>query len=143
MLNGEATNTSLIIFGFTRPGHIPTIYCTRSEHTDHYTTDALINSWLPLERMGSRVETGNLVFCMQLQSAYYYVFQWNFNTRITQVEQDLIGLSKHPSSPHDSTGVHVVHFVSYSCTWQRFILLCFTLMFYELSTHFILDINYQ
>jgi len=29
MLSREATNTNLIVFGLTRPGHKPTIYCTR------------------------------------------------------------------------------------------------------------------
>jgi hypothetical protein len=41
VLNGEATNTHLIVFGFTRTGFEPTIYGTRGEHGNHYTTDAV------------------------------------------------------------------------------------------------------
>jgi hypothetical protein len=37
----EATNTSFIVFGLTRPGLEPTIYRTRGEHANHYATDAV------------------------------------------------------------------------------------------------------
>ena len=38
---GEATDTNFIVFGLTRPGLEPTIYHTRGEHANHYTTDAV------------------------------------------------------------------------------------------------------
>ena len=41
VLSGEATNTNFIVFGLTRSGLEPTIYRTRGEHTNHYTTDAV------------------------------------------------------------------------------------------------------
>jgi hypothetical protein len=41
VLSGEATNTNIIVFGLTRPGLEPTIYHTRGEHANHYTTDAV------------------------------------------------------------------------------------------------------
>jgi hypothetical protein len=41
VLSEEATNTSFIVFGLTRPGLEPTIYHTRGEHANHYTTDAV------------------------------------------------------------------------------------------------------
>ena len=41
VLSGEATNTNFIVFGLTRPGVEPTIYHTRGEHANHYTTDAV------------------------------------------------------------------------------------------------------
>ena len=41
MLSGEATDTNLIVFGFTWSGLEPTIYRTRGEHANHYTTDAV------------------------------------------------------------------------------------------------------
>jgi hypothetical protein len=41
VLSGEATNTNFIVFGLTRPGIDPTIYRTRDEHANHYTTDAV------------------------------------------------------------------------------------------------------
>ena len=41
MLSGEATNTIFLVFGLTRPGLEPTIYCTRGDHTNHYTIDAV------------------------------------------------------------------------------------------------------
>ena len=39
MLSGEATNTNFIVFGLTRSVLEPTIYHTRDEHDNHYTTD--------------------------------------------------------------------------------------------------------
>ena len=42
MLGGEATNTNCIVFGLTRTGLEPTIYRTRGEHANHYTTNAVI-----------------------------------------------------------------------------------------------------
>ena len=35
---GEATNTNFIVFGFTRFGLELTMYRTRGEHANHYTT---------------------------------------------------------------------------------------------------------
>ena len=40
-LSGEATHINFIVFGLTRPGLEPTIYRTRGEHANHYTTDAV------------------------------------------------------------------------------------------------------
>ena len=48
LLNGEAANTNLIVFNFTRPGLKLTIYHTRGEYANHYTTDAIqveIEGW--------------------------------------------------------------------------------------------------
>jgi len=42
MLSGEATNTNLIVFGLTRTGLEPTIYCTRGEHSNYYATDVVV-----------------------------------------------------------------------------------------------------
>jgi hypothetical protein len=41
VLGGEATNTNFIVFGFTRLGLEHTIYYTRREHANHYTTNAV------------------------------------------------------------------------------------------------------
>ena len=41
VLSGEATNTNFIVFGLTRPELEPTIFRTRNEHANHYTTDAV------------------------------------------------------------------------------------------------------
>jgi hypothetical protein len=43
VLSGEATNTNFIVFGLTRPGFEPTIYLTRCECTNHYTTDTVLS----------------------------------------------------------------------------------------------------
>jgi hypothetical protein len=56
VLSGEATNTNFIVFGLTRPGLESTIYHTRSEYANHYTTDAVsfigrINSTNIFEQM--------------------------------------------------------------------------------------------
>ena len=37
----DATITNLSVFGLTRSGLEPTIYRTRGEHTNHYTTDTI------------------------------------------------------------------------------------------------------
>jgi hypothetical protein len=39
--SGEALNTNFIVFGLTRSELEPTIYHTRGEHANHYTTDAV------------------------------------------------------------------------------------------------------
>jgi hypothetical protein len=43
----EAANTSFIVFGLTRSGLEPTIYCTRGEHANNYTTDAVLLFMIP------------------------------------------------------------------------------------------------
>jgi hypothetical protein len=35
-----------IVFGLTRPGLEPTIYRNWDEHANHYTTDAVLGSWI-------------------------------------------------------------------------------------------------
>jgi hypothetical protein len=42
VLSAEAPNTNFIVFGLTRPGLESTIYHTRGEHANHYTTDAVV-----------------------------------------------------------------------------------------------------
>ena len=49
VLSGEATNTSFIVFGVTGSGVEPTIYRSRGEHADHYTTDAVENTNVQLQ----------------------------------------------------------------------------------------------
>jgi hypothetical protein len=39
VLSGEATHTNCRVFGLTRSGFEPTIYHTRGEHANQYTTD--------------------------------------------------------------------------------------------------------
>ena len=41
MLSGEATNTNFIVFSLTHFFLEPTIYRTRGEQANHYTTDGL------------------------------------------------------------------------------------------------------
>jgi len=41
VLSGEATNTNFIVLGLTRSGLAFTIYRTRGEHANHYTTNAV------------------------------------------------------------------------------------------------------
>ena len=48
MLSGEATITNCIVFGVTQTGLDPTIYRTRDEHANHYTTDAVYITITPL-----------------------------------------------------------------------------------------------
>ena len=42
MLSGETTNANFIVFGLTRSVLGPTIYRTRGEHANHYTTDEVL-----------------------------------------------------------------------------------------------------
>jgi hypothetical protein len=39
MLSREATNINFIVFGLTQSGFEPTIYRTRDEYANYYTTD--------------------------------------------------------------------------------------------------------
>ena len=41
LLPSQATNTNCIVFGLTRAGLEPTIYRTRGQHANHYTSDAV------------------------------------------------------------------------------------------------------
>ena len=41
VLSGEATNTNVIVFVLTRSGLEPTIFRTRREHANYYTTDVV------------------------------------------------------------------------------------------------------
>jgi hypothetical protein len=43
VFSGEAANTYFIVFGLTRLGLEHSIYRTRGEHTNHYTTDVVLN----------------------------------------------------------------------------------------------------
>jgi hypothetical protein len=43
VVSGEVTNTNFIVFGLTRSGFEATIYHTRGEHANYYTTDAVNN----------------------------------------------------------------------------------------------------
>jgi hypothetical protein len=45
--SGEAANANVIVFGFTRPGFEHTIYRTRGNLANHYTTDAVAGQWKP------------------------------------------------------------------------------------------------
>jgi hypothetical protein len=45
MLSGEATYANCIVFGLTRPGPEPSVYCTRDEHAYHYATDVVQLYW--------------------------------------------------------------------------------------------------
>ena len=51
--SGEATNTNFKVFGLTRPGLEPTIYRTRGEHANHYTTDAVLVSSNFIQQSGT------------------------------------------------------------------------------------------
>jgi hypothetical protein len=54
------------VFGFTRPGLKPTIYRTRGEHSNHYTTDVVLETrsgkmmqTAEFRLLASRCHTGN------------------------------------------------------------------------------------
>ena len=41
MLSAQAANTNIIVFDLTRSGLEPSIYSTRGEHANQYSTDAV------------------------------------------------------------------------------------------------------
>ena len=43
MLSKEATNINFIVFGLIRSGFEPTIYLTRDQYANYYTTDAVLD----------------------------------------------------------------------------------------------------
>ena len=84
MLRGEAANTNFIVFGVTRPGLEPTIYCTLSEHANHYTTrdrcgldgrdiHTFYHIYLASEVILSMVKSAifNIVHLIYVSSCYY------------------------------------------------------------------------
>ena len=66
VFSGEATNSNFIIFGLTRSGLEPTMYCTRGEHVDHYTTDAII--WRNSCRIVNKEKKKAIEYWVQLKS---------------------------------------------------------------------------
>jgi hypothetical protein len=42
VLGREATHTNVIVVGLTRSWFEPTMYCTRGQHTNHYTTNVVL-----------------------------------------------------------------------------------------------------
>ena len=80
-VSGEATNTNFIIFGLTRPGLEPTIYRTRGEHANHYTTDAVLTNSKLYNLQHDEVDTymaeadDRLIDKMRCYQFYvYYIF---------------------------------------------------------------------
>jgi hypothetical protein len=51
----EAINTNFIIFGLTRSVLEPTIFCTRGEYANHYTTDT-VSLWFDFKSNVMRME---------------------------------------------------------------------------------------
>ena len=75
MLSGEATNTNFIVFGFTRQVLKPTIYRTRGEHANHYTTDAVdVKENLNLKK----------VFCVCM-----YLYSMGLFCKMTLIDVDI------------------------------------------------------
>jgi hypothetical protein len=50
VLSGDVTNANFKFFSLTRSGIEPTIYCSRGEHANHYTTDAV--GYIDIQRNG-------------------------------------------------------------------------------------------
>jgi hypothetical protein len=55
VLSGEATNTNFVVFDLTRSGLEPTIYRTRDEHVNHYTTDAILQFILQWQHLPTNI----------------------------------------------------------------------------------------
>ena len=66
MLSGEVTNTTLIVFGLTRPEVEPTIYRTRGEYANYYTTDEAILYNTPLITIYHTIIYKLHVFCLSI-----------------------------------------------------------------------------
>ena len=45
----QKQQTPILSFGLTKPGLNPTIYHTRSEHANYYTTDAVVKYYLKIK----------------------------------------------------------------------------------------------
>ena len=61
----EAINNNFIVCGLTRPGLEPIIHCTRHEHADYYTTDAVDSSQMKLNVV---YDVNNFLRVMPLQN---------------------------------------------------------------------------
>jgi hypothetical protein len=79
MLSEEATNTNFLVFDLTRPGLKSTIYHTRGEHTNHYTTDAVYTVLCTLARQKD----------CKMGLAFFYLQDSHFHCKM-----DTVGLAK-------------------------------------------------
>ena len=83
MLSREATNTNFIVFGFTRSGLEPTIYHARGEHTNRYTTDAVVSIWsLPLQD-----DCSTLLVTTKIASKIKLQYRYGRNVFITNISK--------------------------------------------------------
>jgi hypothetical protein len=73
VLSGEATNTNCIVFGLTRPRLELTIYRTRGEHANHYTTDAVQSWWKMETKMHVIIKID--IFAFIAKKSYFFNFR--------------------------------------------------------------------
>jgi hypothetical protein len=67
LFQGEAANTNFLVFGLTRPGLEPTIYHTRGDHANHYTTDVVVfNIYL----------LSNCLWCSLFVVVFFYMYRY-------------------------------------------------------------------
>ena len=72
MLSEETTNTNFIVFGFSSKK--PTIYHTRGEHANHYTSDAVANIYYATKVLKKKEEK-KCKKCTLKVSDYCFIFQ--------------------------------------------------------------------
>ena len=123
VLGREAANTSFIILALTRPGLEPTIYRTRVKHANHYTTDAVSFTFVTRNILSyPHYSTTFFNYMYMLHSLELYahgyvklvktfrsfplswpitVFVTRLTRRVSPVEQELLTLPEHLSSPPD------------------------------------------
>jgi hypothetical protein len=78
MLSGEAANDNFIVIGSTRLGLKPTIYHTRDEHANHYTTDAVRPQLLTKWQQTNQVQ----ILCVNIMSISFAINLWHFERHI-------------------------------------------------------------
>ena len=71
-------NTNFLFFDVTRPRLEPTIYCSRNEYANHYTTDVVLYIYWRLNRK-KKIMT-EIYIKIQLHLLYYMWAKSKFNT---------------------------------------------------------------
>jgi len=80
MVSREAANANSIVIGSTRPEIKPTIYHTRDENANHYTTDAVRPQLLVLTKWNQTNQVQ--ILCINITSISFAINLWHFEWHI-------------------------------------------------------------
>ena len=123
----EKQQIPMLVFGLTRPGIEPTMYRTRVEHANHYTTDAAMLttgcSCIAIKH-DKRLNKSLIYLDMEHIKINIQESKWITQNRVhlTLIEQELLTVPEHLSSLSVFSGVRVTRsLVLYVCFVTLFV----------------------